>query len=141
MDAQRRARNELADANRAVTEFITGGINQIDIAGTLAQGFEDGKKSAKDFVDDFNSLMRGAINASLEELSKPSITAWYKKFAADMASAGGLDAEEIVTLKKEWDTIVAAEKERREQIYAIAGITQQQRDKHWTYRSDSQRLE
>jgi hypothetical protein len=124
LDAQQRLRDELFDAQQALNDFITGGINQIDIAGVIAQGFKDGKRSARDFTEDFNDLMRNAINTSLEELSKPSITAWYKKFAADMASAGGLDAIEIVALKKQWDDIIAAEEERRKQIYAIAGITE-----------------
>lgn len=123
LDARREAMNNLQDAQQALTEFLTGGVNQIDIAGIIADGFEEGKKSAKDFTDDFNDLMRNAINNALEDLSKPSITAWYSKFAADMESAGGLSAEEIVALKKEWDAIVEAEKTRREQIYTIAGIT------------------
>jgi hypothetical protein len=123
-DAWERAKDNLTDAQQALTDFITGGINQIDIASILSQGFIDGKKSAKDFTDDFYGLMRGAIDASLEELSKQSITAWYKQFADDMASAGGLNSEEIVALKREWEAIVAAEKERREQVYAIAGITE-----------------
>ncbi len=122
-DMWQQAQEALFDAKQALTDFITGGINQIDIAGVLAQGFIDGKKSARDFAEDFDGLMRNAINASLEELSKPSITAWYQKFAADMASAGGLDAGEILTLKNQWNTIVDAEEERRKQIYAIAGIT------------------
>jgi len=124
LDVRNQAREELENATQALNDFLTGGITQIDIAGIIAQGFEDGKKSAKDFADDFDDLMRNAINTSLEELSKPSITAWYKKFAADMASAGGLDAGEIVALKKQWDDIIAAEEERRKQIYAIAGITE-----------------
>jgi hypothetical protein len=118
-----KAQDALHDAQQALTDFIIGGVNQIDIAGVLAQGFEDGKKSARDFAEDFDGLMRQAINSSLEELSKPSISAWYQKFAADMTSGGGLNAEEIVTLKREWETIVAAEEERRKQVYAIAGIT------------------
>jgi len=124
LDVRNQAREELENATQALNDFLTGGITQIDIADIIAQGFEDGKKSAKDFADDFDDLMRNAINTSLEELSKPSITAWYKKFAADMASAGGLDAGEIVALKKQWDDIIAAEEERRKQIYAIAGITE-----------------
>jgi len=119
-----KAQDALYDAQQALDDFITGGINQIDIAGVLAQGFIDGKKSARDFAEDFDSLMRQAINASLEELSKPSISAWYKKFAADMTSGGELNADEITALKHEWDVIVAAEEERRKQIYAIAGINE-----------------
>uniref|UniRef100_A0A6M3XQF7 Putative tail tape measure protein n=1 Tax=viral metagenome TaxID=1070528 RepID=A0A6M3XQF7_9ZZZZ len=123
LDAQRQAINDLFDAQQALNDFLTGGITQIDIAGTIAQGFKDGLSSATDFADKFDDLMRNAINSSLMELSKPAVTAWYKKFAADMASEGGLDSEEIVNLKKEWDAIIAAEEKRREAIYAIAGIS------------------
>jgi alkylhydroperoxidase/carboxymuconolactone decarboxylase family protein YurZ len=113
---------QIEDANQALTDFYTGDLAPNAIADAIAQGFQDGETSAADFADTFNGFMRTAIDAALEEMSKPEIAAWYQKFAADMASNGGLSEEEKADLKAEWDKIIADNEKLREGAYATAGI-------------------
>jgi hypothetical protein len=42
-------------------DFIAGGITEVDIAGKIAQAFEDGKTSVKDFADFSKEIMKDAI--------------------------------------------------------------------------------
>ena len=115
--------NDLIEkANEALSEFYTD-TTAASIADAIAQGFQEGKTSLADFADTFNEFMIKAINASLEEMSRPEIAAWYQKFAADMASGGGLSAEEISQLKINWDEIIKVGKAQRDAVYAIAGIS------------------
>jgi hypothetical protein len=111
----------IEDSNQALTDFYTA-TTEYGIADAIAQGFQDGKTSAADFAETFNDLMRNAINSALEEMSKPEIAAWYKKFADDLASGGELTDEERADLKKDWDEIIAVNKKRREEVYRTAGM-------------------
>jgi len=120
LDALQQAREDLEDAQEALRDFYTGSLTEAGIAGAIARGFEAGESSAVDFADTFDDLMRDAINSSLEELSKPQITAWYKTFADFMKSGGGLDEVEKAKLKEEWDAIIASVAETRRAMYETA---------------------
>ena len=109
-------------AQNALTDFMTA-TNEMNIADSIEQGFEAGKKSAADFADTFNGFMTAAINSSLEDMSKPAIAKWYEQFAADMASGGGLTDEEKAQLKADWDKIIATGEADRQAAYDAAGIS------------------
>ena len=112
----------IEDAQNTLTDFLTA-TNEMNIADSIEKGFEDGKTSAADFAETFNDFMRTAINSALEEASKPEVAAWYKKFAADMESGGGLDPSEVADLKIDWDKIIADGNAQRDAAYKIAGIS------------------
>jgi hypothetical protein len=113
--------DEIEDSNAALTEFYTD-TTALAIADAISQGFQDGKTSAADFADTFNGFMISAINSALEEMSKPEIAAWYKQFAIDMESGGGLTPEEIAALKIDWDKIIAEGKANRDAVEGVTGI-------------------
>lgn len=122
-DATEQAKADLEAAEADYQAFLAGGLVSNDVADSLRKGFEDGKRSAADFAETFNGFMTTAINAALEEASKPEIAAWYKKLAEDMQSAGGLDTSEVADLKASWEKIVADNQATREAAYKVAGIS------------------
>jgi len=113
--------NLIDDANAEYIEFLTG-TTALSVADAISQGFQDGKTSAADFADTFNGFMIQAINTALEEMSKPGIAAWYKQFAIDLESGGGLSKEEIAALKIDWDRIIAEGKANREAMENVTGV-------------------
>jgi hypothetical protein len=113
--------NLIEDASSAYNEFITG-TTALAVADAISQGFQEGKTSAADFADTFNDFMIQAINTALTEMSKPEIAAWYKQFAIDMESGGGLSKEEIDALKIDWDKIIAEGKANRDAVESVTGL-------------------
>jgi hypothetical protein len=115
-------RAETAAAKQDLQDFLIGGITQNSIGSAIINGLAEGKTGIADFTETFGEQMKTAIDASIEELSKPVWDEWYKKFAEDMASGGGLDDSERAALKAEWDKNIADEKARRDEAYRIAGM-------------------
>jgi hypothetical protein len=113
--------NEIEDSNSALYEFYTD-TTASSIADAISQGFQDGKTSAADFAETFNDFMVKAINSALTEMSKPEIAAWYKNFAIDMESGGGLSKEEIAALRIDWDKIIAEGKANRDAVESVTGV-------------------
>jgi hypothetical protein len=113
--------NLIEDANSAYNEFITG-TTALAVADAISQGFQNGENSIADFADTFNEFMVQAINSALTEMSKPEIAAWYKQFAIDMESGGGLTKEEIAALKIDWDRIIIEGKANRDAVESVTGI-------------------
>jgi hypothetical protein len=112
---------EILQATQDLNDFFTG-TDQRSIASAISQGLKDSESSASDYADTFYNFMRGAIDMALEDALSIDLTPWYKQFAADMASGGGLTDEEAANLKKWYDEIIERGKENREAAYAIAGI-------------------
>lgn len=114
---------DILTAEQGFTDFMVGGLDPTSIADAISQGFQDGKTSAADFADTFTNFMTTAINASLEEMSKPKVAEWYTKFAEDMSSGGGLSEAEKADLKAKWDKIIAEGQANRQAAYDAAGIS------------------
>ncbi|MCK9282514.1 MAG: hypothetical protein M0P71_18010, partial [Melioribacteraceae bacterium] len=113
--------NLIEDAGSAYNEFITG-TTALAVADAISQGFQNGETSIADFADTFNEFMVQAINSALTEMSKPEIAAWYKQFAIDMESGGGLTKEEIAALKIDWDKIITEGKANRDAVAEATGL-------------------
>lgn len=58
---------ELADAQQAYNDLLSGGITENDIADAIAQGFEEGKGYVKDFAQYMNSLLRNSLMSIFKE--------------------------------------------------------------------------
>ncbi len=123
LDALDKINIQLADAELQLSDFLAGGINETNIADAIQQGFADGLISAEDFANTFNQFMLDAINNAIKDMSKPQISEWYKKFAADMASEGGLSEAEKASLKEDWDKIINDTAAMREEAYKLAGVS------------------
>jgi tape measure domain-containing protein len=73
-------------------EYITG-TNVASIVDTIAAGFEEGKRSAEDFADTFEDLMRKAILQGIKiKLLEEPLKKWYDEFA--LANEDGLTEAE-----------------------------------------------
>ena len=92
------------------------GINQI------LQGFAEGKRSAKDFADDFQKMLNDAVlqGVKMKALEEP-LRKWYESFAA--ASQNGLTAESIASLKAQYDKIIEDAAKQLEQMEQVTGTT------------------
>lgn len=83
------------------------GTTASSIADSIAQGLMNGKKSAADFADDFEGLMRSAMIQAIKMkyLEKP-LQDWYTAFANVAGAENGLDKENIAQLKNQYDSII-----------------------------------
>jgi DNA repair exonuclease SbcCD ATPase subunit len=55
------AQDDLEKLNQEYKDFLSGGITQTTIADSIAQGFAEGKDSAKDFAQYMNDILRQAV--------------------------------------------------------------------------------
>lgn len=78
--------NELADANQALADFLGGGITQITIAETIAEGFREGKTSVDDFAEYTNRILIDAVMSAFQaEILGPEITALQEYISQALA--------------------------------------------------------
>lgn len=109
----------LDDQEESMREVLTGTTTD-SIANSILQGLAEGKRSAKDFADDFqemlnNAVLQGIKMKALEELLRQ----WYESFAA--ASDNGLTAENIASLKAQYDKIIEDAAKQLEDMEKITG--------------------
>ena len=109
------------DLNEEMKEAFTG-TNTNAIADTILQGFAEGKRSAKDFADDFQKMLNDAVlqGVKMKALEEP-LRKWYESFAA--ASQNGLTAESIASLKAQYDKIIEDAAKQLEQMEQVTGTT------------------
>lgn len=102
-------------------EVLTGTTTD-SIANSILQGFAEGKRSAKDFADDFQSMLNDAVlqGIKMKALEEP-LRQWYESFAA--ASGNGLTAENIASLKAQYDKIIEDAAKQLEDMEKVTGTT------------------
>jgi predicted unusual protein kinase regulating ubiquinone biosynthesis (AarF/ABC1/UbiB family) len=64
------------------TDELYTATTRESIANAIIEGFSDGKRSAKDFADDFEGMMKDALLQSIKinALQEP-LKAWYETFS------------------------------------------------------------
>ena len=109
------------DLNEEMKEAFTG-TNTNAIADTILQGFAEGKRSAKDFADDFQEMLNDAVlqGVKMKALEEP-LRKWYESFAT--ASQNGLTADSIASLKAQYDKIIEDAAKQLEDMEKVTGIT------------------
>lgn len=109
------------DLNEEMKEAFTG-TNTNAIADTILQGFAEGKRSAKDFADDFQKMLNEAVlqGVKMKALEEP-LREWYESFAA--ASQNGLTADSIASLKAQYDKIIEDAAKQLEDMEKVTGTT------------------
>ena len=108
------------DLNEEMKESFTG--TTVDsIADSILQGFAEGKRSAKDFADDFQEMLNNAVlqGVKMKVLEEP-LRQWYESFAA--ASQNGLTAENIASLKSQYDKIIEDAARQLENMEKVTGV-------------------
>lgn len=106
--------------NEEMKESWTGTTTSA-ITDSIVQGFLDGKRSAADFADTFEEMMKTAMMQSVKmKYLEGPLEEWYAKFAE--ASEGGLTEEKIAELRRQYEQIVANAARQAENMEAITGL-------------------
>lgn len=106
--------------NQEMKESWTGTTTSA-IADSIVQGFLDGKRSAADFADTFEDMMKTAMMQSVKmKYLEGPLDEWYKRFAE--ASEGGLTEEKIAELRRQYEQIVENAAREAENMEAITGL-------------------
>lgn len=111
----------LNDQEEAMREALTGTTTD-SIADSIIRGFALGKRSAKDFADDFQGMLNNAVlqGIKMKALEEP-LRKWYESFAE--ASGNGLTAENIASLKAQYDKIIEDAAKQLEDAEKVTGMT------------------
>jgi hypothetical protein len=105
----------------AQNELVTGSTYD-GIVSSIVDGFGDGLKSAADFADNFEELMRTAMLQSLQvQYLEPALQQWYSQFAS--ASTNGLTKDEIASLQAAYASIISGASDYASALELAAGIT------------------
>ena len=108
----------LDDQEESMREVLTGTTDSI--VDSILRGFAEGKRSAKDFADDFQKMLNNAVlqGIKMKALEEP-LRQWYESFAA--ASGNGLTAENIASLKAQYDKIIEDAAKQLEDMEKVTG--------------------
>ena len=107
------------DLNEEMKEAFTG--TTVDsITDSIIRGFAEGKRSAKDFADDFQQMLNNAVlqGIKMKALEEP-LRKWYESFAE--ASGAGLTESNIADLKAQYDQIIENAARQLEDMEKITG--------------------
>ena len=109
----------LDDQEESMREVLTGTTTD-SIVDSILRGFAEGKRSAKDFADDFQKMLNNAVlqGIKMKALEEP-LRQWYESFAA--ASGNGLTAENIASLKAQYDKIIEDAAKQLEDMEKVTG--------------------
>lgn len=107
------------DLNEEMKEAFTG-TTVNSITDSIIRGFAEGKRSAKDFADDFQSMLNNAVlqGIKMKALEEP-LRKWYESFAE--ASGTGLTESNIADLKAQYDQIIENAVRQLEDMERITG--------------------
>ncbi len=114
---------QLLRENEAQAREIFTGTTSDSILDSLVSAFREGKRSAADFADTFQSLMEEAILNSLkfQTLEKP-LQEFYSRFAELSQSGNVLTASEIDQLRKQYNDIINNASAQFDNLQQISGI-------------------
>lgn len=114
--------DELIRLRKEKQEYLTGTTAE-GIADSIASGFDQGLSSAKDFAENFEELMRGAIiNSMKTQYLDKAIAGWMVNFTDAMESDATLSEEERERLRDQWTLIITQAKEQLELMSETAGM-------------------
>jgi hypothetical protein len=102
-----------------VRETFTG-TSYDSFVNSIIDGFKAGKRSAADFADTFEELMKGAVVSALKLSADGRIREFYETFA-DLAN-DGLTKDEIEYLRKLWDTMMNTLGEEAKNLEKVTGV-------------------
>lgn len=109
------------DLNQEMKEAFTR--TTVDsITDSIIRGFAEGKRSAKDFADDFQEMLNNAVlqGVKMKALEEP-LRKWYESFAE--ASQNGLNADTIASLREQYNKIIEDAAKQLEDMERITGTT------------------
>ena len=109
------------DLNEEMKESFTG-TTVNSITDSIIRGFAEGKRSAKDFADDFQQMLNNAVlqGVKMKALEEP-LRRWYESFAE--ASQNGLNADTIASLREQYNKIIEDAAKQLEDMEKVTGTT------------------
>lgn len=109
------------DLQRSLDELLTG-TNVSGLASGLAELFSEGKRSAQDFGDSFESIMRNAIKSSFQaKYLEDAMQPFYNELA-DLMEGGNLTGEQIQMLKEKYAALGEEYAQKWEDVEKITGV-------------------
>ena len=124
-DEAEEARRKVEELNREIAEIYTG-TSASSIVDQLVSGFEEGKRSAEDFANTFEDLMKQAMIEALKiKFLERAVEGFFEDFADASESGGGLTTSEIAELRNTFYEILDqsnAELDALNQILNDAGV-------------------
>ncbi|MFN3341904.1 MAG: tape measure protein [Flavobacteriales bacterium] len=112
----------LEDARREAQELFTG-TTADSLLDSITDGFASGLRTASDFADNFEDLMRKAIINSLKyKYLEGPLNEFYQQFAAASESDGQLTQAEIEQLRNFYNSILENAQAQFDQLQQISGV-------------------
>lgn len=110
----------LKDLEQEMKQAWTGTTSET-IVDSIAKGFMNGQRSAKDFADTFKDLMKNAVMQAVKmKYLEGPIQQWYEEFA-QASDNGDLTQKKIEDLEKSFNAKIEAAVVELEQIEKITG--------------------
>ena len=92
------------------------------IADTIIEGFKAGRRSAGEFADDFEAMMKEAVlNGIRTGVLSESAKEWYEMFSS--YASDGLTGDEIVELRRSYNAIIEMAGKELENMEAATGLS------------------
>jgi len=99
---------------------LTTGSSYNAVANSIVEGFKAGKRSAADFADTFEELMKQAVLSSLSMKADEKMRKWYEDFAE--MGEGGYTQEEIDELRRRYMENMEQLAKDAETLKEISGV-------------------
>lgn len=106
----------------SVRETFTG-TSYDSFVSSIVDGFKAGKRSAEDFANSFEELMKGAVSSSIQMMADKESRKFYEEWAALADDEDGLTDEDINTLRAKYQELMERITEKGEQAEKITGVS------------------
>lgn len=126
-EALKKAKEEGVELNKKTLESaeawreVYTGTSYESLVSGIVDAFKQGKRSATDFANAFEELLKGAVASSIDMLADEEMREWYEKYA-DYAK-DGLTTEEIDRLRKDYIQINENLEKQARELEAITGVS------------------
>ncbi|MGL5682634.1 MAG: hypothetical protein ACRDDZ_06190 [Marinifilaceae bacterium] len=128
-EALKKAREEGEDLAARQEEYLESvretftGTSYSQFVDGIVEGFKQGKRSAADFAESFEELMKGAVLSAVALMAEDEARGFYERYANLASDADGLTQADIDSLKKEYQALLERIAQRGKEIEEIAGIS------------------
>lgn len=121
VDSYNQLLKDLTSAEQEKQKLLTATL-AANVTDSIVEGFRNGQRTAEEFADSFEELMRNALlNVMKVKMLEPQIARWAEDFEQAMADQLLSDSEKQ-SLKAEWDRIISANAAYLQGLEQTAGI-------------------
>ncbi|NLZ30955.1 MAG: hypothetical protein GX885_09490, partial [Methanomicrobiales archaeon] len=128
-EALKKAKEEGAELDKKILESAEGwrevytDTSYESLVSGIVDAFKQGKRSAKDFANSFEELLKGAVASSMEMLADEEMREWYEKYADYVKGGFTAEDEEFDRLRKDYIRINENLEKRARELEAITGVS------------------